>query len=358
MNKTQILEQIQDTALLNKDVVMDMDMAEDVGLDDVDDDAGAVVVTDIFVSPVVYSSKPIQVDGNGALLEHPFFISTEHFDEYAHEEIESSFISIVGEVTPKDYKDACMLTTYNPNDDSTFNMPKHPFFIAKAMGLLLTDNFYITVLIGRTYDAETKKMSKETVIVPGFEVAETEAKTASAILNDADADVLDREFYKLHKEEVAYLGLNTKKAGESIDLSSRKVEEKTTTNFSREIPMRENFLTEIKDNNITALKTAAQIEVGKIVIIRAKQLLKPLLPTLIVGYLDSSFGDIATANMLQYIAQNYRPNDENFNMVADAGMVYAYTNFVGSFDFNGMLDGLMSGIDLSKLGTVLKGDKK
>ena len=84
----------------------------------------------------------------------------------------------------------------------------------------------------------------------------------------------------------------------------------------------------------TPNKMNAQLEIGKIVITRAKKLIANMLPEFMQPYLKTPVGDIVTSNFINDVTAASRQNDANLQMVADAAMIYAHSNYIGKFDIS------------------------
>lgn len=101
--------------------------------------------------------------------------------------------------------------------------------------------------------------------------------------------------------------------------------------------------------NASALKAAGKIEAGQIAINRITKMIGPKLPMMLRGYADTPVARIVIANLFSLAVQQYAPNNEKAQLISDAMMEGAMLEFVKSFNLDQMLDGVLDGIDMSKL---------
>lgn len=105
----------------------------------------------------------------------------------------------------------------------------------------------------------------------------------------------------------------------------------------------------ITKKNASALKAAGKIEAGQIAINRITKMIGPKLPMMLRGYADTPVARIVIANLFSLAVQQYAPNNEKAQLISDAMMEGAMLEFVQSFNLDQMLDGVLDGIDMSKL---------
>jgi hypothetical protein len=105
----------------------------------------------------------------------------------------------------------------------------------------------------------------------------------------------------------------------------------------------------IIQQNKEAFQQAAEIELGKSGITIVKETLKKakVLPPMMSGYLDTSIGEIAIANLIGTLAENF-PQQKKLQVMSKASKVAAYQTVFASFDIQGMVNKLINSPKLAK----------
>jgi hypothetical protein len=120
---------------------------------------------------------------------------------------------------------------------------------------------------------------------------------------------------------------------------------------AREIMVQNNSVASVAvSQNKEAAKLAAKVTTGDVIIGQITKRLVPMLPTsarLIIGdKTDSPLVQVVVANLISTALTQYKPGDVRAAYVADAVMSSAAVNVAKSFDINGLIDDLLSGISL------------
>lgn len=103
--------------------------------------------------------------------------------------------------------------------------------------------------------------------------------------------------------------------------------------------------------NKQAAVSAAVLETGRMANNAALKLIKPRLPLVARGYADSGFGKLAIANATLMAVNQFRPESQALQRVANAMVVAAYQEVIQSFNIEEMLDTLCAD---SKLASAFK----
>ena len=103
------------------------------------------------------------------------------------------------------------------------------------------------------------------------------------------------------------------------------------------------------EGNTAAFKQGAKRRSGKMINQRVVAAIKPRLPMMARGYLDSELGSALICNAVAAAAIKYFPANEKVTLAADAMITAAADDFIGSFNIEEMIDGVLDGIDLSTL---------
>lgn len=103
--------------------------------------------------------------------------------------------------------------------------------------------------------------------------------------------------------------------------------------------------------NKQAAVSAAVLETGRVANNTAVKLIKPKLPMVARGYADTPFGKLAIANATLMAVNQFKPDSEVLQRIANGMVVAAYQEIIQSFDIESMLESLVSD---TKLVTAFK----
>ncbi len=106
------------------------------------------------------------------------------------------------------------------------------------------------------------------------------------------------------------------------------------------------------DQNKEGFKTSGKRRAGKMFNDRVIALVQPKLPIMVRGYADTDLGRFVMANAISAAIIKFGSTNEKLLLLADAGIADATDNFLGSFDFEGIINGVVDGIDVSGLTTA------
>lgn len=114
--------------------------------------------------------------------------------------------------------------------------------------------------------------------------------------------------------------------------------------------------------NKDAFTQASYLTAGKIVNNKLGDLAGKALPMFLRGYAKEPLGAVVIANLLTVAVKQLRPNDERLGRLANAAMTAAYSDFIASFDIEGMIDSLLKSPEIERaldtLGAPAKADSK
>jgi len=103
------------------------------------------------------------------------------------------------------------------------------------------------------------------------------------------------------------------------------------------------------EGNKTALKANASRRAGSMFNERVTNLVAPKLPLLARAYKDEPWFKFILANAVAGAIIKFGSGNEKLVMLADAGVNAANDDFLGSFDFEGMINDVVDGIDVTGL---------
>lgn len=101
--------------------------------------------------------------------------------------------------------------------------------------------------------------------------------------------------------------------------------------------------------NKDAAKVAAQLTAGNVLNDRVVKLVKPQLPVLARGYMETQLGKAVAANVAAAALIHFFPTNKKAVMAAEAMINAAMANFIASFDIEGTVNELLDGINLPDL---------
>lgn len=118
--------------------------------------------------------------------------------------------------------------------------------------------------------------------------------------------------------------------------------------IKKEEKVTKTLTTSMIDSNKSAAITAAKIKSGKLALSAARKAIRPKVPALVRGYFDEPYTDLLLANVLATLVKAKFPENKRLNTLADCCMEAAAVNIADSFDIESLVEGLFSGVKLSK----------
>ena len=103
------------------------------------------------------------------------------------------------------------------------------------------------------------------------------------------------------------------------------------------------------EGNKTAFKANAARRAGSMFNERVAGLITPKLPMMARMYADQPWFKFVLANAVAGAIIKFGATNDKLIMLADAGVNAANDDFLGSFDFEGMVNEIIDGIDVSGL---------
>lgn len=136
-------------------------------------------------------------------------------------------------------------------------------------------------------------------------------------------------------------------------------------NTNNAVTQNQNSTGEVKmtkvSNIVTANKSAAvsvaKIEAGRIAVKQAVKLVKPAVPMMARGYLETALGELAVANLFKFAVDNFAPNNDKAKLVADAMLQGAMLGAIQSLNVEQMINDVMDKVDISKFADVTKSEE-
>jgi len=103
------------------------------------------------------------------------------------------------------------------------------------------------------------------------------------------------------------------------------------------------------EQNKEGFKESGKRRAGKLFNDRVIAMIQPKLPMMVRGYADTDLGRFVFANAISAAIVKFGATNEKLLLLADAGIADATDNFLGSFDFEGIINDVVDGIDVSGL---------
>ena len=136
-------------------------------------------------------------------------------------------------------------------------------------------------------------------------------------------------------------------------------------NTNNAVTQNQNSAGEVKmtkvSNIVTANKSAAvsvaKIEAGRIAVKQAVKLVKPAVPMMARGYLETALGELAVANLFKFAVDNFAPNNDKAKLIADAMLQGAMLGAIQSLNVEQMINDVMDKVDISKFADVTKSEE-
>lgn len=95
------------------------------------------------------------------------------------------------------------------------------------------------------------------------------------------------------------------------------------------------------DTNKKAATSAAVFETGRIANNALVNMIKPKLPMMTRGYLDTPLGKLVLANAVKMAVDQFKPDNATAQRLANGMIVAAYTEAIQAFDIESLLDDLL-----------------
>lgn len=128
--------------------------------------------------------------------------------------------------------------------------------------------------------------------------------------------------------------------------NSKETTMNTTTPIKR---TKASIANTLKDTNLSAVKIATRITLGKTINKALAKKVKPKLPMMIRGYAEHPLFDILLANAFNIIIKQKFPENKKANYAADAMMEASMLTMAESFNLDEMLSDFLDGIKLPDL---------
>lgn len=93
--------------------------------------------------------------------------------------------------------------------------------------------------------------------------------------------------------------------------------------------------------NLSAAKSAAFLEAGRIANKEVTKLAAKVLPIMVRGYADTPFGRLLTANVAVMAAAHFRPEDDKLQQLVEAMQVQAYQELLQTLEIDEFLESLL-----------------
>ena len=103
------------------------------------------------------------------------------------------------------------------------------------------------------------------------------------------------------------------------------------------------------EGNKTAFKANASRRAGSMFNQRVSGMITPKLPMMVRGYASEPWFQFILANAVAGAIIKFGATNDKLIMLADAGVNAANDDFLGSFDFEGIINDVVDGIDVSGL---------
>lgn len=109
--------------------------------------------------------------------------------------------------------------------------------------------------------------------------------------------------------------------------------------------------------NKSAAVSVAKIEAGRIAVKQAVKLVKPAVPMMARGYLETALGELVVANLFKFAVDNFAANNDKAQVVADAMLQGAMLGAIQSLNVEQMISDVLEKVDISKFADIAKSDE-
>ena len=126
------------------------------------------------------------------------------------------------------------------------------------------------------------------------------------------------------------------------------------TKFVGDTAMRSNkdMVKRTTDANVNATKVAATIATGRTVNAVLVNKFRKQIPVLARGYADTPLGAVVIANIVDFAVKQFAADNAKFNYVSDAMMQAAMVDLLEEFDFESIMNDVLSGVTLGDISEV------
>lgn len=115
------------------------------------------------------------------------------------------------------------------------------------------------------------------------------------------------------------------------------------------------------NNIVTANKNAAvsvaKIEAGRIAVKQAVKLVKPAVPVMARGYLETALGELIVANLFKFAVDNFAANNDKAKLVSEAMLEGAMLGAIQSLNVEQMISDVLEKVDISKISSLANNDE-
>lgn len=109
----------------------------------------------------------------------------------------------------------------------------------------------------------------------------------------------------------------------------------------------------ILDTNKAVATSAAFMEAGRLANNQVAKLVAKKAPLMVRGYVETSYGKVVIANLLNIAVEKFRPGDEKLEKLSKAMMVQAYQAVLQDFDIEGILEELFENTQIKRATKML-----
>ena len=159
-------------------------------------------------------------------------------------------------------------------------------------------------------------------------------------------DKPDPNYHTVHIESVPAVfpqrPEDVQQFGSKIDLSKTSMKE---NNKPKGVTMKSAITTQM-DNNKAAAIMAAEITAGKVLNNKVVSIIKPKMPMMVRGYMDSPLASVAIANLVGIALKQYMPNNDKATKVSELMLNASALQLMESFNIEQLLDELLAGVKL------------
>ena len=106
------------------------------------------------------------------------------------------------------------------------------------------------------------------------------------------------------------------------------------------------------DQNKTSFQASAKRRIGKLFNDKLVSLIKPKLPMMVKGYVDTEIGRYVLTNLFAAALIKFGYNHDKLILLAEAGIDDATDQFLGSFNIEEIINELIDGFDTTGLTTA------
>lgn len=132
---------------------------------------------------------------------------------------------------------------------------------------------------------------------------------------------------------------------------------KNSTNNSETGEVKMSKVNNIVTANKNAAVSVAKIEAGRIAVKQAVKLVKPAVPVMARGYLETALGELVVANLFKFAVDNFAANNNKAKVVADAMLEGAMLGAIQSLNVEKMISDVLDKVDISKISSLANSDE-